>query len=456
MAIPKQTRLVVGLVLAGLLAVAPVSPAQTDIRRDPTVQAVEKAIGTVVNVSTATAVQIQDPFEEFFSEFFNPHRQRRPREHVDHSLGSGVIIDEDGYILTNNHVVQRGERTQIFVTINGKQYPARLEATSPARDVALLKVDLDQKLPSIRFAKDDDLLLGETVIALGDPFGLGISVSRGILSSTARRPQPEEGLLDYHDWLQTDAAINPGNSGGPLINLRGELIGLNVAVYRQNNAQGIGFAIPIKRVGEALSEMFTPENKGFWFGARIKSDLSSLSVLSVQPGSPAAKAGMQAGDVIVKIADKAPKNFIEFMVELIKRSQSQNVPLQISRAGKMRNLSVQIVREETVFNAELIRQKIGATLQPITPDVAEALGVNPGSGVVISGVDRNSPVAQAGLQPGMVVVGIDGKSATDLTGVAKLLYGKTKGTRALLDLRVLQRRGNFIVLVPHQAEIQVR
>ncbi|MFN7141976.1 MAG: S1C family serine protease, partial [Limisphaerales bacterium] len=274
-------RIAVAIVLVTLIAFTDLCVAQQqDARRDPTVRAVERAIGTVVNISTATPIQVQDPFEDFFYEFFYPNRRRPSRENFDYSLGSGVIIDEDGYILTNNHVVQRGERTQIAVTINGKQYPARLEATSPARDVALLKVDLDEKLPAIRFAKDDDLLLGETVIALGNPFGLGISVSKGILSSTARRPQPEEGLLDYHDWLQTDAAINPGNSGGPLINLNGELIGLNVAVYRQNHAQGIGFAIPIKRVGEALSEMFTPENKGYWFGARIKSDINSLSVVN--------------------------------------------------------------------------------------------------------------------------------------------------------------------------------
>jgi len=447
-----------GILLAAvlLLGLTISGAGQTDVRRDATVQAVEKVIKTVVNVSTATPVQVQDPFEDFFYEFFYGQRRRPMREQYDHSLGSGVIIDEDGYILTNDHVVQRGERTQIAVTINGKQYPARLEATSPARDVALLKVDLKEKLPAIRFAKDDDLLLGETVIALGNPFGLGISVSRGILSSTARRPQPEEGLLDYHDWLQTDAAINPGNSGGPLINLNGELIGLNVAVYRQNNAQGIGFAIPIKRVGEALSEMFTPENKGYWFGARIKSDQGLLSVVSVQIGSPADKAGLQPGDEIKKIGEKTPKNFIEFMVEMIKRAANRNVPLQISRDGTLHNITVQIVREESVFNADLIREKTGATLQPITPDLADAFGVAPGHGMVISGVDRNSPAERAGLQPGFIVMAIDGKEVNDVVTAAKILYEKRRGTRVILDMRVLQRRGNFIILAPQQVPLHVR
>ncbi len=456
MPVTKHMKMIPALILSGLISTTQLSTAQTDVRRDATVAAVEKGIAAVVNVSTATPVQVRDSFEDFFYEFFNPNQRRPSRETLDHSLGSGVIIDEEGYILTNDHVVQRGERTQISVTINGKQYPARLEASSSARDVALLKVDLPEKLPVVRFAKDDDLLLGETVIALGNPFGLGISVSRGILSSTARRPQPEEGLLDYHDWIQTDAAINPGNSGGPLINLRGELIGLNVAVYRQNNAQGIGFAIPIKRVGEALSEMFTPENRGFWFGARIKSDTSALTVLNVEAGSPAEKAGLKAGDVVQKIGNKAPRNFIEFMVELIKLSQNKNVPLQISRAGQAKSVTVQIVREESVFNADLVRQKIGATLQPITADIAESVGIAPGNGVLISGVDRDTPAAQAGLQPGFVIVALDGKAVTDLTSAARILYNKRKGEQAVFELRVLQRRGNFIVLAPQQVQIQIR
>src|SRR6185295_17409532 len=167
-----------------------------------------------------------------------------------------------------------------------------------------------ERFRAVKFTRDDDLLLGETVLALGNPFGLGGSVSRGILSSKNRRLPKEHEPLDYADWLQTDAAINPGNSGGPLINLRGELIGLNVAMYREG--QGIGFAIPIKQVTEALSEIFIPEViNSLWFGAQIKAGQHALLVTAVESNSPAGKAGLTVGDQILQVDGKTPKGFVE-------------------------------------------------------------------------------------------------------------------------------------------------
>ncbi|NDA65327.1 MAG: hypothetical protein EBY09_01605, partial [Verrucomicrobia bacterium] len=227
-----------------------------DVRRDATVTAVERAMPSVVNIATTTVVDNTDPAFRWRAEFFG-YRVRPQLAEVPSSVGSGVIIDETGYVLTNEHVVKGANRIWVKL-MDGREIEAERVAGTRKTDVALLKMKTKEgdKFTPMRFAADDDLLLGETVITLGNPFGLGGSVSKGILSSKSRRPANEDSALDVADWLQTDAAINPGNSGGPLINVRGELIGLNVAVYREGH--GIGFAIPIKRVNEALSRYFTP------------------------------------------------------------------------------------------------------------------------------------------------------------------------------------------------------
>lgn len=436
-----------------LLMLTVTTHAQADIRKDAIVQAVEKVKDSVVNISTKTIIRTQDPFEQFFGEFFG-HSQRY-RESF--SLGSGVIIDEDGYILSNNHVVQRANEIQ--VTVGTNLYTARLIASSPTVDVALLKIDPrnSEKFQAIKFARDDDVLLGETVIALGNPFGLGFSVSRGILSSTTRRPETDKGPLDYKDWLQTDAAINPGNSGGALIDIRGELIGLNVAVYRDQNAQGIGFAIPIKRVAEALSDIFTPEesNQQLWFGAKINSNTNALRVVNVEPGSPAEKAGLKRNDVVIQVGGKAPRNFIEFVVEMLTRTQKQaDVPLVVSRGAERLNLTVRLIPQRTVFNSELIRKKIGATWQEITPDLQQFLGLTGRQGFIVAGVDPNSPAEKSGLERGFIINAIDGQPVGDLVETAKIFYNKKANDKVELGVTAIRQvRGGFL---QQQGAITVR
>ena len=278
-----------GMALA-LPAMDAAAPAQTDIRRDAVVQAVEKVMPCVVNVATESVIESRDPFEELMRKFYGSRHS---------ALGSGVIISDDGYLLTNLHVVNHATRIQVKLSdaAGGGVYDVQhIYVVNPKQDVALLKIvpkKNGQKFKAVQFAKNDDLLLGETVLALGNPFGLGESVSRGILSSKSRAPARENEDLSMENWLQTDALINPGNSGGPLINLRGELIGINVAILQ--GAQGIGFAIPIKEVREALGEMFNPETASRWFGARVGVD-SPLVVQSVESNSPAGQAGLETGD----------------------------------------------------------------------------------------------------------------------------------------------------------------
>jgi S1-C subfamily serine protease len=430
------------------------------VRRDATVLAVEKVLPTVVNIATETIIQVRDPFEEFFRQFWDPYHRRQP-PNSQYSLGSGVVIDEAGYVLTNDHVVRRADKIGVKFCTGTNVYSATVVASDPKSDVALLKLNAPPgaKFAAIQFAREDDLLLGETVLALGNPFGLGGSVTRGILSSKSRVLPKEGEPLDIPNWLQTDAPINMGNSGGPLVNVRGELIGINVAVLNEvegHLAQGIGFAIPIRRVLEALSDIFPTEFvKSYWFGARVKVGTTPLVISSVQPQSPAGKAGLRSGDAILKVNGKAPKSFIDF-ADLLAAGAGSEERLAIRRGAAGKELAVELVPEKSVFNAGMVRERLGLNLEELTPRVAERYGVGAGDGFLVTGVEEDSQAAKAGLQRGMLVTGIDGRQPSDLCSAAKLLYPKKKGERVQLDLAVPQRMGNFNVLRPGSVELAAR
>jgi serine protease Do len=459
----RSGRLLVCSLAACLLTWAPGSQGQAksdDVRRDATVLAVEKVLPSVVNIATETIIQVRDPFEEFFRQFWGPyHRQQPPNSQ--YSLGSGVVIDEEGYLLTNDHVVRRADKIGVKFCTGTNVYSATVVASDPKSDVALLKLNAQpgEKFKAIQLAREDDLLLGETVLALGNPFGLGGSVSRGILSSKSRALPKEGEQLDIPNWLQTDAPINVGNSGGPLVNLCGELIGINVAVLGEvmgQRAQGIGFAIPIRRVLEALSDIFPTEFvKTYWFGARVKVGTTPLVITSVQPKSPAGKAGLKAGDAILQVNGKPPKSFIDFTALLAAKPDS-DVSLAIRRGTGQKDIAVRLVPEKTVFNARMIRDKLGLDLERLTSQVADRYGVGPADAYFIAGVEENSPAAEAGLQRGMLVTAIDGQLPGELCAAAKQLYAKKEGDRVQLELAVQQRVGNFNVLRQGSVELRAR
>jgi serine protease Do len=428
--------------------------AEADVRRDAAVAAIEKVMPSVVNVGTKTLVERGGVFENLLREFYAPYDRRRSPD-AQYSLGSGVIIDEDGYVLTNWHVVQRAD--QIWVKLSdGRVFEAEWRIGTSRSDVALLKLKTKpgDKFVAAHFAADDDLLLGETVMALGNPFGLGGSVSRGILSSKNRRPPAENEPMDVTDWLQTDAAINPGNSGGPLIDLRGDVIGISVAVYREG--QGIGFAVPIKRVSEAIGSLFTPEAvKELWFGARFQAGTNGFVVHEVEGGSPAEKAGLRVGDAVRRVNDRVPRNLIELTQAIVGAGGAHEVTLQIQRGSDQRQLAVRLVPESTVFNADLIRQKTGLTLQAITAPLAQRLRLPSTEGFVVSDVDEGSPAARAGLEPGVVIQGFAGRPLTDLRDLARSLYPRKRGDKITLDVMIKRQRGAFIEYRTGQLEVGV-
>ncbi len=419
--------------------------AETDVRRDSTVEAVSRVMPSVVNIGTENVVEYRDdPFENLFRQFFDPYYRQRERSNP-FSLGSGVIIDEDGYILTNLHVVQRARRIQVKLSedAGGGEYEVEPILGTPLTDVALLKIipkKAGEKFKAVKFATDDDLLLGETVLALGNPFGLGGSVSRGILSAKRRRAPKEGEPLAVPNWLQTDAAINPGNSGGPLINLRGELIGLNVAIAAEG--QGIGFAIPIKQLREAAADIFTPErsaNNPRWFGARLTFGEMPLVVDAVETNSPAGKAGLRAGDQILQVNGKSPKSFIQ-LNEWLRDDSVQNFSFAVQRGLKRETVSVQLISFQ-----QLMRQKLGLDAQEISDELAQNFGLRSRTGLLIAGVEKSGPAGEASLAPGFVVTEINGRTAHDFLNAMTTLSHLKNGDPARLSLLVPQRRGNYIV-----------
>jgi len=393
------------------LAFAPVARTETDIRRDAIVRAVEQVMPSVVNIATESVVEARNPIEEMFY---------GSRMHS--SLGSGVIISDDGYLLTNLHVVDRAARIQVKLSdaAGGGVYDVQhVYVVTAKQDVALLKIipkRPGEKFKAVHFAKNDDLLLGETVIALGNPFGLGESVSRGILSSKSRAPAKQDQDLSMANWLQTDALINPGNSGGPLIDLYGNLIGINVAILQ--GAQGIGFAIPIKEVREALAELFNPETASRWFGARVGVDWP-LVVQSVDAGSPAGRAGLKTGDTVLRVNGQAPRDFMDFNSKL-RDGSNLNFVLTINRDGRERDIAVAL----EPF-AELFRQRLGVELKDLTPDVVDQMGLGRlggmEAGLLVASVEKGGPAADASLKKYCIINGIGGRRVRNALDVFSAL-----------------------------------
>ena len=306
----------------------------------------------------------------------------------------------------------------------------------------------------MKFAEDDGLLLGETVRALGNPFGLGGSVSRGILSSKSRRPPEEDSPLQLEDWLQTDAAINPGNSGGPLINLRGELIGISVAIYREG--QGIGFAIPIKRVGEAMADMFSPELKRLWFGARVRPAGSSLRVSRVEPDSPASRAGLKEGDVVRRINGREPRGFVEFTQELMAAGDGKDVELVYERGDATRAVQVRLVPEAEVFNERLIKDRTGLSVQELDRELAWRMGLRSTQGLLVAGVEDGSPAERLGLERGSVILSADGTATDDVVTLARLLHARAAGEKVQLAVLIRVQRGRSIWPQQARGELELR
>lgn len=428
-------------------------------RRTPVVEAVQQALPTVVNIGTERRVKVvySDPFfrsrDDAFDRLMREFMGIPPLTRVERSqsLGSGVIVDESGFILTNYHVIERASKVRVLLS-DDEVYEATVLAGDSVNDLALIKVEPRRPLPAIRFAPDDDLLLGETVVALGNPFGLTHTVTVGVLSATNREARYEGEVL-YRDILQTDAAVNPGNSGGPLVNLNGDLIGINVAVYQQ--AQNISFAVPVKRARALLARWLSSRLlHKTWLGFEPRPGPDGLYVDRLDPEGPAARAGLQAGEPVVALNGQAVPDVYTFNKGLLSFRAGDRVPLAVGTTHDLRTVEVTMVALPKPSGSQLARQLLGLTFTDATPVTASRAGFRKGLG--IQGVLADSPAEQMGLRPGLLVTSVNEVEIQNLDDVGAALENVQPGDTVTLKLVNLVEQETFIVAQTSFVELKAR
>lgn len=356
-----------------------------------------------------------DILRHFFQQPGRPfHMPQQPQPQV--AGGSGFIVSADGYVVTNNHVIK--DAKEITVLLNdGNEYQAVVKGSDPRTDLAVLKIEA-KELPFLKFGDSDSLKTGEWVLAVGNPFGLEGTITKGIVSAKGRQ---DLGIAPYEDFIQTDAAINPGNSGGPLLNMAGEVVGVNTAIFsRSGGYMGIGLAIPSKMVQPVIDQIVDKGSvKRAYLGIILQAvdkELSDAVGLDKQEGvlisdilkdSPAAKAGLQQGDIILQYNDKPVKNVNKFRNDIAMMSPETPIKLQVFRNDKKQMITVLLGSQDgPVATAELVK-KLGMALENLQPEKATALGYSSDmAGVVISQVQAGSPAARAGLRPSFVITGV--------------------------------------------------
>ncbi len=356
--------------------------------------------------------------DDFFRRFFGGTPFNSPQSQPQPQIagGSGFLITEDGFVVTNNHVIK--DASNITVVLNdGREYSATVKGTDPRTDLALLKIE-ETDLPFLTFGDSDRLKIGELAIAIGNPFGIGATLTTGVISAKGRQ---DLGIASYEDFIQTDAAINPGNSGGPLLNIHGEVIGVNTAIYtRSGGYMGIGLSIPSHMAQNVIEQILDtgavkrgylgivlqPVDKDLADALNLDNQEGAL-VSDVVKGSAAAKAGLQAGDIILQYNEKPVKNVSKFRNEIGMMTPSAAIKLLVLRDDKKITLNATLgALEGETISAELI-QKLGLELENLTPELSSKLGYNSTvDGIVITKIKSGSPSALAGLRPGFLITGV--------------------------------------------------
>ena len=465
--IPLATRPVVILLMTAALLITWVSAGRAfSGMENGFSEIVKKAKPAVVHIRVEKSVAAANPFDRqyeeffnnpFFERFFGPQFRQNPgtprREYKQQGQGSGFIISSDGYILTNNHVVE-GADTITVILSDEREFTAELTGADPQSDVALVKIKDKARLPVLPLGDSDKLEVGEWVIAIGNPFGLSQTVTAGVVSATGRSAV---GINEYEDFIQTDAAINPGNSGGPLININGEVVGINSALYsRTGGYMGIGFAIPINMVKTIETQLKSAGKvtRG-WLGVIIQNVDENLAksfglvraegilVSEVQADSPAAKAGVRQGDVIVRLDGATLKDVADLRNRVALLAPNSTARLEVIRGGKQESIEVNIgERPDDLGQAGTQLQKdmpsfeqFGLTLQELTPELADRLGYRNREGVVVAEVEPGSPASSAGLRPGMLIEEVNKQAVRTIGELQQAVKQSDDNTRLLLRVR---------------------
>ncbi len=412
----------------------------------------------VVNISTSKTITPsrmfqrpspfgQDPFDDFFNRFFENNR----RPHTQRSLGTGFIISDDGYIITNNHVVDGADEIKVKL-YDGREFKGVVKGADEKLDIALVKITTKEHVPVAPLGDSDKLQVGEWVMAIGNPFGLEATVTAGIVSAKGR----VIGSGPYDDYIQTDASINPGNSGGPLFNAEGQVVGINTAIIA--GGQGIGFAIPInmaKAIIPQLQEkgkvtrgrlgvMIQPLTEDLAKSFGVKGEKGAL-VSEVIAGSPAEKAGLKVGDIIVTYDGKQLGEFNELPRLVASTPVGSKVKLDIIRDGKHKEVTVTIDKlQETAAEASgAIKRMLGMTVQELTPELATRMQLSVTKGVVVTEVAPAGAAVDAGIQPGDVIQEVNGSKISTLDEYDKALASVKKNGL----LRILLKRGTSSLFV---------
>jgi serine protease Do len=360
-----------------------------------------------------------------------------------------VVVDGDGWLVTNYHVVQRASKINITMA-DGTEYVARLVSGDQKNDLVLLKIDPKQPLPFIELATDREMMLGETVLAIGNPFGFDHTVTKGILSAKNRKYPPED--PKFEDILQTDAAINPGSSGGPLINTRGELVGINMAILSQ--AEGIGFAIPSRRVASLLGTWLSPEKRArLWLGLRFARESGQLVITDVQPASPGANAGLKPQDVVVSVDGQHFADVLPLHRYLIHKQAGDKLKFELTGS---RHVVVPLAALPKFSAQELMLAKFGLSVQALTDELAAAFGLSSTQGLLVADVQKGGPGAAAGLRRGVVIARCAGEEIDSLDRLAEQLGDIKTGDTVSFVVSVSERRGGFTLHQTGNVTLQAR
>jgi serine protease Do len=424
------------------------------------VQVAQQTIPAVVHIEVTESQEVANPMlpfenDPFFRYFFgNPNTMPKKFKRELKGLGSGMIIDAQGHILTNNHVVGGATDIQVL-TASGDQYPGKVVGTDPKTDLAVVKIATKDPLPYVTFADSDKVKVGEWVVAIGDPRGLDQTVTQGIISAKHRT-----GIMNpsnYQDYLQTDAAINPGNSGGPLLNLQGEVVGVNAVIVSESGGfEGIGFAIP-SNMAVYISKQLIAHGKIVrgWLGVSIQDltpelvkslglkDNKGALVVDVVKGGPADKAGMEKDDVVIAYQGKAIIDSSTFRNEVAATSVGQEAKLTVLRKGKKVELRVKIgnMEEAAKMLAASVTERLGAKFRAVTAKEAQQYGLHSGEGVAIVQVDPKGPLGKVGFEVGDIIAAINGQPVEGLEGFDGLVSMLKPGQKIAL-LGVDHRTGN--------------
>jgi len=424
----------------------------------PVVKGVSPSVVTVSVTQKGQRLQMRDnPFTDdpFWAPFFGGPRGQGPREYRTpdrQGLGSGVIVSEDGYILTNNHVVDGADEVEVHLSADNKVYTAKVVGTDPKSDIAVLKVDA-KHLPAVTFGDSDQIEVGDLVLAVGNPFGIGQTVTMGMVSALGRGNMG----LDYEDFIQTDAAINPGNSGGALVDAHGRLIGINTAIIsRSGGYQGIGFAVPVNLARSVMDSLV--ENgrviRGF-LGVNIQNVNDDLAaafhleqakgalVAQVSPDSPAEKAGLKEGDVIVRFDGREIKDSRQLKLLVGQTRPGTRVPVELMREGKAESLNVtlkelpgetQVARRGSDDGVQDTERLAGVIVSDVDPQARRQLDLPRNvNGALVTQVEPDSAAYKAGLREGDVILEIDRQSVRSGDDAVKAA-NKVKGDQILLRI----------------------